>query len=59
MTHLTHIRVKPGVLEEESGKDMGGWSGRVTKQEEDLVAIGKADIFSLNGLVANFNLTDR
>ena len=39
MTKLTHVRVKPGVLDEELGYDMGGWSGRVTKQESNLLTI--------------------
>lgn len=39
MTKLTHVRVKPGVIDEELGTDMGGWSGRVTKQEGNLLTI--------------------
>lgn len=39
MTKLTHIRVKPGVLDEELGYDMGGWAGRVIENENDLLTI--------------------
>lgn len=39
MTKLIHVCVKPGVLDEELGYDMGGWSGRVTAQDGDLLTI--------------------
>lgn len=39
MTKLTHVRVKPGVIDEELGYDMGGWSGRVTAQDGNLLTI--------------------
>ncbi len=39
MTKLTHVRVKPGVLDEELGYDMGGWAGRVIGNENDLLTI--------------------
>jgi hypothetical protein len=39
MAKLNHIRVKTGVLDEEIGNDMGGWSGRVIGNENDLLTI--------------------
>jgi hypothetical protein len=39
MTKVPHVRVKLGVLDLDFGNDMSGWSGRVTKQENDLLTI--------------------
>lgn len=44
MTRRPHVRVKPGVLDEEFGGDMGGWSGRVIKREGNLLTIKPVEL---------------
>ncbi len=39
MTNLTHVRVKPGVLDEEFGNDMGGWSGSTSTNPNHLLTV--------------------
>jgi hypothetical protein len=39
MTTTAYIRVKPGILDEELGYDMGGWTGRIVRREDDMIVI--------------------